>query len=109
VYKMVECVMFICFFCNDSFSMCHGATLTYCLGLSLEMHGLGLEASGLGLGLMTCGLCLGKRSCLHHCKLSAFFYIGFQISHNRHTMALYCNDLIYKGGTQSARCVDDIM
>jgi len=36
--------------CNDSFSMCHIATL---------MYGLGLEASGLNLGLGTCGFGLG--------------------------------------------------
>ena len=42
---------FCLLFCNDSFSMCHIATL---------MYGLGHENSGLGIGLETCGLVLEK-------------------------------------------------
>jgi len=50
VFKSVEFVTFVSVFCNDSFSMCHIATLMY--GLGLDMRGFGLEASGLGLGLV---------------------------------------------------------
>ena len=35
MYKMVECVIFVCFFCNDSFSMCDIATSMYGFGLGL--------------------------------------------------------------------------
>jgi len=42
VCKNIESVTFVCF-CNDSFSMCHIASL---------MCGLGLETCALGLGLV---------------------------------------------------------
>ena len=36
MYKTAECVIFVCF-CNDSFSVCHIATLLYGLGLGKKV------------------------------------------------------------------------
>ena len=54
--KSVESVMVVSFFCNDSFSMCHIATLMFGLGLILETCDLGLGRkvlfTSLGYGLV---------------------------------------------------------